>query len=285
MKMMIRILNKLGILPMLNLTTTITVNRRSVKIPLIGTIGFHGIYISEPWMIKILEHIIRLRNDGAYLDVGVNIGQTLIKVKSVAPKIEYFGFEPNPSCIFYLKRLIQVNQYENVTMFPVGISNEDRIFELSFFTDNDIDSAASIFSDFRPLQKTYRKEYVPCFTIKKIIKNKNFPKVSVIKIDVEGAEKEVLEELENLILRDWPYIQIEILPIYTEENTDRLARQNAIELLLQRLNYIKFRIYTKENNEFDRLEEIEKIGIHANLRWCDYLLVPATERENLKSIK
>ena len=47
-----------------------------------------------------------------FIDVGVNVGQTLLKLKSISSEINYLGFEPNPNCVNYLKNLI--TNYEGI---------------------------------------------------------------------------------------------------------------------------------------------------------------------------
>src|SRR5688572_22816320 len=141
--LLIRILNKLGILGTFNLSVTTKINKQTFRIPVLKEVGLGNIYISEPWMIQLLENILPEKKDKAYIDVGVNIGQTLLKLKSVNPNINYYGFEPNPICIHYVKELIKVNKFKNVILFPVGISDTTSIYELSFFTEKDTDSSAS----------------------------------------------------------------------------------------------------------------------------------------------
>jgi hypothetical protein len=99
---------------------------------------------------------------------------------------------------------------------------------------------------------------------------------------VEGAEKEVIESFRERIITDQPYIQLEILPVYHEKNKERLARQETLENFFKELDYTIFRIHTDEYNKLGGLEEIQTIGIHSNLKWCEYLLVPATFKESFK---
>ena len=49
-------------------------------------------------MIDILKIVLPIENK-KFIDVGVNIGQTLLKLKSVSSEIDYIGFEPNPICV------------------------------------------------------------------------------------------------------------------------------------------------------------------------------------------
>lgn len=283
-KLILKILKRLGLLEWVNLQAKVKVNNQKVRIPVIKGIGLGNLYEFEPWMIQLLKGIFKIKKEGAFYDVGVNIGQTLIKLKSVNIEIEYIGFEPNPICVFYSKELIKANGYQGVTIYPVGISNEDHIYSLSLFSDENTDSSASMLENFRPQQKIYRKEYIPCFSVSKITEKFDLSKMAVLKIDVEGAEKEVLESFEKRIQIDQPLILVEILPVYQEENRERLNRQISIERLLERLDYIILRIQKTEKGNFNGLLEIETIGIHSNLSWCDYLLVPNSEKLKFKEL-
>lgn len=283
-KTILKFLNKTGILERFNFTTKISVDGTRVNIPIIGGLGSGNLNLSEPWMTELLKHILKFRMNEAYFDIGVNTGQTLIKVKSVHPDINYFGFEPNPICVFYAHKLVEVNKYKNVTLFPFGISNEEAIYRLSYFSDSATDSTASIIDNFRPNQKIHKTGYIPCFRFSKVIEKHKLPKIGVLKIDVEGAEKEVIEGLESAIIKDQPYIQVEILPVYSGSNTDRLKRQEFIEAFVRKINYTIFRIIICDNNTFRKLEEINEIGIHSDMRLCEYLLVPASEKNTIRQI-
>lgn len=60
-------------------------------------------------MLKILTSLFKLRS-GTFLDIGVNLGLTLIKVKSVNADRNYIGFKPNPACVFYIEELKRINK-------------------------------------------------------------------------------------------------------------------------------------------------------------------------------
>ncbi|MEI2708922.1 MAG: FkbM family methyltransferase [Chitinophagaceae bacterium] len=281
-KLFLRILKKIKLLPYLNLNGKVKVNNLTINIPIIKGIGFGNIYGTEPWMVSLFKEIFQIKKDGAYYDVGVNLGQTLIKLRAVNPELEYFGFEPNPICVFYSKELIKANKYKRTSIFPVGVSTEDNIYSLSLFSDDDTDSAASMLDNFRPEQKTFRKEYIPCFNVERILEKYSLPKIGVLKIDVEGAEKEVLESFEKRIKIDRPFIQVEILPVYKQENIERLNRQISIEGLCHRLDYSILRVLKTDKGEFKELQEIKTIGIHSNMDWCEYLLVHNSDKIKFK---
>ncbi len=225
--------------------------------------------MSEIWMIDLFENFIPIKT-GTFVDVGVNVGQTLLKLRSVG-EINYVGFEPNVNCIFYLDKLIKLNNLKNVKIIPVGISDRNTLGALYSYSD-DLDSSASILKNFRNTE-IKKKWYVPLFDIQTIVKTIQLENISLLKIDVEGTELEVLQSFEKIIRKDLPFILIEVLPVYNEQNKDRLQRQLKLQELINKLGYIICRII-KTKNKVTRLEKLNEIEIHSNLNNCDYLLVP-----------
>lgn len=248
------------------------VNSKYFKIPILGNLGISNLSISEQWMVDLLKVLLSIEAN-KFVDVGVNIGQTLLKVKSVNPEIEYHGFEPNPSCIFYVHKLIKVNSIKNTTLYPIGISTKTELSELNFHYESETDGSASIIKDFNK-KKINRKEYIPLFDINTMKKKVDFDKMSILKIDVEGAELEVIKSFEEEIKRNKPFIIMEILPVYNKkENPDRFKRQNNLLDALHSIGYVTFRII-KEKNNLIAVKEIQTIEIHSDLNKCDYLFVP-----------
>lgn len=268
----IKIFNKFGLLKQLNLTSSITLNKVKFKIPIIARMGISYLNPSEIWLIDLLKTISSL-NNGTILDVGVNIGQTLLKIKSLNHDVEYYGFEPNSSCLHYLKQLISENKLTKTTIFPIAISDNNQLSILEFYFNNYTDSSASLIQNFRPNQKVLKREHVPTFDISTINTHIDLTNFTLLKIDVEGGEMEVLLSFRNELSKYQPFILMEILPVYKEENKERLNRQNVIEKLLYQLNYSIYRICIS-NGKFKGFEKISSIGIHSDLNKCEYFIVP-----------
>lgn len=119
------------------------------KISIIKGIGYSNIYESEPWMIALLYEILK-NADCTFIDVDVNLGQTLLKVKSIPPAINYIGFEPNSVCIFYCYELVKIYKLQNATILPVAIFNNNSKVNLNLYNHDSSDSSASIIDEFRP---------------------------------------------------------------------------------------------------------------------------------------
>lgn len=266
-----RLLNKLGILKRVSFSYEIIINKTLFKIPVIKKFGFNNLFLSEQWMIEIIEQIFKIKK-GAFIDVGVNIGQTLIKLRSVDREREYIGFEPNPSCVFYTEELIKKNKFLNTIVIPVGISNEDNLLSLNLYSENDsLDSCASIIENFRD-QKIHKTIFVPVFSAKTI--RKLFSTIGILKIDVEGAELEVIESFKEIISAERPFILIEILPSYKKSNTFRIERSYKIVSIISELEYDIYLIIKTPDNSLKNIKKIKEIPIHSDINLCDYIFVP-----------
>jgi FkbM family methyltransferase len=242
------------------------------KIPIIKNTGWSNIFENEPWMTEILEVVLPV-NKGVFIDVGVNIGQTLLKLKSIDHNREYFGFEVNPSCIAYLKDLVKDNNLPDINLMPFGLSDKTGVTRLQFYYNNEVDVTASIITDYRPDDEVVKSEYVISARLDdlEVFSQK---KIGIIKIDVEGAELEVISGAKKTISGDRPVVIIEILPAYSEENKNRINRQSQIELIFKELNYNLFRLNKDNENHFKGLIRLGTFQVDGNISQSDYLLVP-----------
>lgn len=271
-KFIFRVLTKLNLLRHINFNTSVLINKRKFIVPVNAGVGIGNISISEEWMLKVLGELC-LPAEKTFVDVGVNIGQTLIKLKSVNPDIHYIGFEPNPLCVYYSELLVKANNWKNVSIVPAGIADHAQIIQLNYYTNDQTDSCASIIPEFRDENSVIRKSLCACYhpsNIEFVFADKE---ISVIKIDVEGAELEVIRGFKRVLHKHRPNLLVEILPTY-KADSPRLERQQEIEHILDELGYFKYRIHKDENNNFSYYEAIESIGVHDRLDWCDYLFSP-----------
>jgi len=267
-RLLIRILNKLGVLRLLNLKVPYKQNGLTFSIPLQGGIGFDHLFEKEIWMTVVLKKVLALKSQETFVDVGVNLGQTLLKVRSIDKNIRYVGFEPNMTCVAYLDKLIAANDLDSVQIFPVGISDHDGPAILYHASDRQEDSSGSIVKEFRDVSKMDRKIIVT-FSEARLSFMRDLV-FGVVKIDVEGAELEVVRNLKSFIQKDRPFIICEVLPVYSTDNTFRLDRQNELSGIIDELEYLIYRIKNDGS-----LLPIDEIGIHGKIEDSNYLFVPS----------
>ena len=157
-----RALNKLHLLSLFNLTAAIRVNKKQFTIPLLGRQGFDNLNLSEPWMTETLLGL-RTLFSGHFVDVGVNIGQTLLKAQAVFDDVDYIGFEPNPSCVHYVQELIHLNALKKTVVLPVAVGAKSEMLRLNFFATDKSDSSATIIENFKENTRPDHFIFVPVF--------------------------------------------------------------------------------------------------------------------------
>jgi FkbM family methyltransferase len=240
------------------------VDGRTFVIPIING---RKTYVSEPWMSAVIRHLFE-RKSGAFVDVGVNLGQTLLKVAAIDPSREYVGFEPNPACVDYAWKLIEKNKLP-YTVIPAGVSIDTTLLNLEMFRADDTDPSASIVPNFRANVVSRRPVLV--LNPKDLPEGSIPDEIAIVKIDVEGGELFVIEALLPLIEQRRPFLVVEVLPA---SNADRLERQQAVERHLEKLDYRLFRIRRTVDDRFDAFVQIDTIGTHKDLESCDYVFAP-----------
>jgi FkbM family methyltransferase len=240
----------------------------------------------EKWMGQILKILLSV-NDYAFMDVGVNIGQTLCQVKSIDLQRNYYGFEPNPACNMFVEELIRINKFSNVKIFPVGIYTEDSILELDLYYDDLTNSGGSLIKDYWEFSniKPHRTIIVPLMKFDTISKSTEFKKIGIVKIDVEGAELEVLKALYDKIKLDRVTILIEILSAYSQDNKLRINRQKEILDIINNLSYKIIRIIEDKKIGIKFLQEIYEFDPYFDVNQANYLLIPKEDESLYKLLK
>ena len=269
----LEILKTLRLLGSINTSFFASPYGKRIRIPLLAGTGLTNEMPSEPWLHDLLHKMHGIDN-GCIVDVGVNIGQTLLKVKSISRDWEYMGFEPNPVCVNYVSELVFLNKWDKVSIIPAGISSESMIQQLTLYGDVKSDASASIVQGFRGTTTSSRTMWVATFDVAAIPVLQNRDNIAVVKIDVEGAESLVLEGLQPLLRRPRPVIICEILPAYNKENRLRIRAQARVEEILNANKYRIFHIDKNPQSAFAGLKSLETIGINADIDRSDYLFLP-----------
>ena len=278
----VRVLNKINCLKYLNVYCNTLINERKVYIPVLNGVGFENLPFTEIWMCDLIRYSLSVKQ-GFFMDIGANVGQTLIKLRVVNQERPYVGFEPNPECVHYFNQLVKKNKFKNVDLIPVGLFDSNAVLPLKLYSEPSTDQGATLIENLRD-GKIYNKINVPVFEYRHIAGPLGLRDIAIIKIDVEGAELEVLMSLKSTISKNQPIILVEILPAYGNEFTDRVERQNKIGILMQELGYDILRVHKRSPfKKVEKLEKLPEFDIHGNIEHTDYVLVPAAMSENMIS--
>lgn len=121
------------------------------------------------------------------IDAGANIGLTTLYFKSKCSKAEIWAFEPNPFSYRLLQQNVEENQLESVKFFNAALSGNDGVVD--FFIPED---KASLNGTMFRNDAEVNKMEVISYRLSTILDDRI---VDVLKLDIEGSEWEVMEDL------------------------------------------------------------------------------------------
>jgi FkbM family methyltransferase len=129
-----------------------------------------------------------LSKGGVFIDVGANKGDfSLLAAKIVGNKGSVFAFEPEPNNCRWIKKSIERNNYSNIELFEIALS--------------DVNGSANLYigkkSGWHTLVPTGEKNtsciFVKTRTLDDFLDDRGWNKpINMMKVDVEGADMEVL---------------------------------------------------------------------------------------------
>lgn len=120
------------------------------------------------------------------IDCGSHIGMSILYFKRLYPRAQIIGFEPAPDTFRLLTENIQQNALKDITVFNKAVGNKEE--KMKFFGD---DSLTASLLEGRETKKSA--------TEVDVVRLSNYidRTVDFLKLDVEGAEGMVLEDLDS----------------------------------------------------------------------------------------
>lgn len=136
---------------------------------------------------------------GVLIDVGANKGHYSQEALKYNPTINIYAVEPHPKIFTYLSANLRG---KNVVTINKGLSRESGILKLYDHADKDGSPHASLFedviADIHGAAATVAHQ-VEVTTLDKIVEAHNINEISLLKIDTEGNELEVLRGSANTL--------------------------------------------------------------------------------------
>ena len=186
----------------------------------------------EPGISKLVKNIAKeldLQNDqGWFFDVGANVGLYSWEVRKVCPNRNISAFEPDPKNIKLLEQTIHESNLQYLTISKCALS--DHIGKVSFFQDSLTSATGCVAGKDKPWVEKYLNSSaneitVQTKTLDSVVIEDKTP--SLIKIDVEGHEVDVLQGGRNTITNIKPILIIESFP----------PKQSTVLSILQEFGY------------------------------------------------
>jgi FkbM family methyltransferase len=194
-----------------------------------GILKFNKKIYSYHYFVKKL-----IKKGDTIVDIGANLGYySVLFAKWTGPKGKVIGVEP---IHIYNKLYKEITaKFNNTTLYPYALGNEDKEIEMVapnydgiFHTG--LPHVYNKRTDGNINDKMFR------FTAKMVRPVEllsSIPRIDYIKCDVEGFEYTILHEMEEIIKKDRPIIQIEIWSTYEEK----------VNHLLNEIDYEPFKLH------------------------------------------
>ena len=144
--------------------------------------------INETWIENVYRiHQGQFFGGGVFVDVGANIGAVSLFVDSFNKdreddsKIKVYAVEPEPNNLYLLNQNIQNNPTENITIVSNAIWHEEAMVSISNRGGNS--SIVDLEED---------SSEVLAITLETLFSTYSIEEVDVMKIDIEGAEFDLI---------------------------------------------------------------------------------------------
>jgi len=217
---------------------------------------------------------------GIAFDIGANIGYNTLKMGLTCKKI--YAFEPDDRSMKLLRKNIELNNLgEKVSLYDCAVS--DKTGEVQFYLAEK-PNISSIHI------KSKDMITVKSITLDDFCKRENvYP--DFIKMDIQGAEVNVLNGMQNILDCSFPKFLIELHPEYYSKENDFRA---CLETLLEKGYYFKYVVNAKGGTKkiFDYTEVrkfrnakrsvFENVPTDKVLTWATEM--PENGKKNLRAI-
>lgn len=142
------------------------------------------------------------------IDVGAQIGYlTLEMATAQGNDVNVLSFEPEPRNLDRLHHNLQLNGVKNVKVLDRAVSDIDGAIKLFMSKDNNAGTHSTI-SDAATVSTEYIE--IPCTRLDTYITEHSITNIGLIKVDVEGAELEVVRGAEQLLRTHHPTLILEM---------------------------------------------------------------------------
>ncbi len=200
-----------------------------------------------------LRDLDALKRSKRIMDVGAHIGSFTIQAASLCPEATVFSFEPVEDNFNLLKSNIELNKIQNIRFFKKGISSKtgNQSFYVKLTNDS---SRLSLRADER--EENFRKITIETLSLQEAIKQNHLNTIDFLKMDVEGAEYDILFSTPPEIIKKIRYLAMEWHVLKNskfgvKDIVDLLRKNNFYVVYEPSSNSISGMLYAKNLNIAD----------------------------------
>jgi len=203
------------------------ITRKNSNDPII----INEIWLYESYTPEFLKDFDINKND-VVLDIGAHIGIFSIFAAKKAKNGKIYSFEPLKNNYILLKKNLKINGIKNVIPINKAVSNKTSKKMINISNSN---TGSSSFV----LDEHSGSIIVQTTSLQKIISDHKLTKINFLKMDVEGAEYEILSNCTKNVLKKIDKISMEVHPLDKNNNEKTLKiflEKNGFKVIIVRLN-------------------------------------------------
>ncbi len=201
-----------------------------------------------------------LKEDMVFFDIGANKGEFTVFAAKRLGKGRVFAFEPVKGLCIELKANVTANHFQQVDIVNKGLGNSNTqavIFNAEKKYDHEINWGT--YSIYRRKGVDHPSGTIELMKLDDFVNDRKIAAVDIMKIDIEGAELEMLRGAEQTIRRFKPVIFIEI-----NEVTSSAAGYHSLDILAYLAN-VGYRLELIGRNGTTKTMNIDKPGKFQNV--------------------
>ena len=149
---------------------------------------------------KEVEAIIKSAKD-PIIDGGAQAGFFSLYCRALNPDVKILAIEPDENNLELLNQHLEINKIKNVEVIPAALAGQRGLRD--FFISSDSHNH-SLFKVLVP--KINKNSKVKTYSLDDLLKEQGIKEVALLKLDIEGAEYEVLgnfqdwKKIKNIVL-------------------------------------------------------------------------------------
>ncbi len=174
------------------------------------SIYFLGAF-EKPLLFFLRDTMLQLRQEAAkspvnFFDVGANTGQHSLFMSLHADQVH--SFEPYKTVSEQLRRHIELNKIDNIQLHPIGLGNKNQ--QLDFFAPTGHNQGIGSFDAGTVSKGNVNLGKLELLRGDDYLQQRELQDLALLKIDVEGFEKNVLVGLQGTLYSARPIIVVEV---------------------------------------------------------------------------
>jgi FkbM family methyltransferase len=184
-------------------------------------------FMYSPNREKELRPYFKLSKGKIFIDIGANIGKYSILIANKNNSAKIIAIEPSKEATSLFKKNVEINNLKNIEILEKLLFSKRK--RIKFYLNPEKTTRNSILKNEVLRDKKYKSKkniisyhWMETETLDNLLSNQKREKVELLKIDVQGAELDVLKGAIKILKKDEPKI------IFEAWNEDYLKKLSLI---------------------------------------------------------